>query len=402
MSNISLNYDVQPEAGRVLLALDSNDLPPGRFKFSISFTYNSNQLKYETISVPGSYSISSSSSSDGITGTATITGSLAPSSSPFLSLIFEGSGTGTLGVTINDLTINDSPANFAQPGQVDFDLSAPQPDPTPIPQPDPIPDPIPDPEPDPLPDPGGDYDTNPLDFLTAVYVAAFNRAPEHEGLKYWWGQLQSALREGMPEPDAYKWVAHHMYWSGAQHGEQGTTLPNAEYVHFLYRTVLGREGDSGGLNYWIKRLDNEEIPRSEFIATFLSSALKPGNSDGEFVRARVEVAKQFASEVVSGEDAIKRGLTESLGDVLEGVVDAETAKIAVTELWSKVLAYNSEVHTDTHAEWDANDTEAFLLSEPSPAPYDDEAPSEDLLSLVEQGVNISLIGATTESDASLL
>lgn len=79
----------------------------------------------------------------------------------------------------------------------------------------------------------------------------------------------------MLEPDAFKLLAHHMYWAGAQGGEQGTDLPNADYVDFVYQTVLGREGEASGVAYWVKELDDGSVARSEFIAVFLTSALSP-------------------------------------------------------------------------------------------------------------------------------
>lgn len=178
-----------------------------------------------------------------------------------------------------------------------------------------------------------------LDFLVGVYVAAFNRAPEHDGLSYWAGKLKDSLESGQSEPDAYKAVTRDMYWSGEQHGEAGTDLNNADYVTFLYQTVLGREPETAGYNHWLNELDSGASPRNEFLTVFLTSALEPGNGDGLYVQARVEVAKYAAQAHISG-----AGSTIDLAGVLAGVTNAEDAEAAIREI---VIAYGTIGETET-------------------------------------------------------
>lgn len=136
------------------------------------------------------------------------------------------------------------------------------------------------------------------EFLIGIYVAAFNRAPEHEGLKYWAGDLARHLGNGMSEPDAMKEMAKAMYFSGAQNGESGTALSHAAYVHFVYDTVLGRSPDTAGARYWTDKLYSG-ADRSEFLAVFLSSALSAAG-DGDYVKGRIAVAEFAAQAHVSG------------------------------------------------------------------------------------------------------
>ncbi|MBU4612637.1 DUF4214 domain-containing protein [Achromobacter sp. GG226] len=136
------------------------------------------------------------------------------------------------------------------------------------------------------------------EFLIGIYVAAFNRAPEHEGLKYWAGDLARHLSNGMSEQDAMKEMAKGMYFSGAQNGESGTGLGHAAYVHFVYDTVLGRAPDAAGARYWTDKL-YDGANRSEFLAVFLNSALSAAG-DGDYVKGRIAVAEFLAQAHVSG------------------------------------------------------------------------------------------------------
>ncbi|MBU4610473.1 DUF4214 domain-containing protein [Achromobacter sp. GG226] len=167
------------------------------------------------------------------------------------------------------------------------------------------------------------------DLLTAVYVAAFLRAPEHDGLNYWAGDLANALTH-LPDADAVKKVAASMYFSGAAHGEAGTDLDNSAYVHHLYQGVLGRQAEASGHAYWTQYLDAGGS-RSEFIAVFLASALA-AQGDSDYVLARVAVARYAAQASVSGKGAAPIDLVA----VLDGVTDTASAHAAIVTMQAGV------------------------------------------------------------------
>lgn len=133
MSNVSFNQQVQTEKGRLAVELTSADLPAGNFSLFIKFTYSFDLLSYKTIDVPGASSLSISGTSNGVIGTVTITGSIAPSSPQFATLVFEGSGKGIFDLDITQFTIGGTAAIFADPASIAFDLpenpSVPDPDP---------------------------------------------------------------------------------------------------------------------------------------------------------------------------------------------------------------------------------------------------------------------------------
>src|SRR5690606_23442650 len=122
--------------------------------------------------------------------------------------------------------------------------------------------------------------------------------------------------------------ARDMYWSGEQNGEAGTTLSNYDYAAYLYESVLGRQPDANGLDYWFGQLESLNLGRNEFISVFLSSALAPGNGDGDYVRARVEVAKFVSQEYLSGPN----GPGIDLVAILDGVTNAAQAQAVINGL----------------------------------------------------------------------
>src|SRR5690606_34006407 len=169
-----------------------------------------------------------------------------------------------------------------------------------------------------------------LDFLVGMYVSAFGRAPEHEGLAYWAGQLADDLNQGWPPDDARKAVASLMYASGAANGEAQAHLDDAAYVNHLYASMLNREPDARGAAYWTKHL-REGGERSEFIAVMLASALE-STGDDAYLAARITVAKYVAQEAISGD-------TEAmdLAAVLAGVYNGATAWRAIVDLDAALL-----------------------------------------------------------------
>ncbi|MBU4610300.1 DUF4214 domain-containing protein [Achromobacter sp. GG226] len=163
------------------------------------------------------------------------------------------------------------------------------------------------------------------EFLIGIYVAAFDRAPEHTGLAYWANDLATLLANGMSEPDAMKQMAKAMYVAGAENGENGTSLDHAAYVRFVYDTVLGREPDVGGATYWTEQLQ-AGADRSTFIAPFLTSALAAAG-DSSYVSARIAVAEYAAQAHVSGP-----GKSVDLVKVLSEVSTTGDAYLAIQAL----------------------------------------------------------------------
>ncbi len=162
------------------------------------------------------------------------------------------------------------------------------------------------------------------EFLVGVYVAAFDRAPDHGGLTYWSGELAQRLKSGMNEADAFKQVAAVIHGTGSAR-ERGDFESHADYVDYIYDTVLDRDPDPAGLAHWTQALASG-MSRSDLIVSFVTSGMR-GTGDGELIKARILVAEYAAQAHVSG-----TGRTIDLAEFLDDVDDLDDALREIGEL----------------------------------------------------------------------
>ncbi|PWE55436.1 hypothetical protein DEM27_15380 [Metarhizobium album] len=109
-----------------------------------------------------------------------------------------------------------------------------------------------------------------------IYQAAFDRTPDTAGLSYW----IKAMDAGATLDD----VAAGFMSSAEFNGLYGTNPNNREFVDRLYDNVLGREGDSGGIAYWVGQLE-AGYSRAHLLAGFAESTenvagVAPAIADG--------------------------------------------------------------------------------------------------------------------------
>lgn len=159
-----------------------------------------------------------------------------------------------------------------------------------------------------------------LDFLVSMYIAAFSRAPEFEGLQYWAGDMVKIKQSGYNQDETFSFIGKSMYAAGERNGEGGTDLANEQYVTYAYNNALGRDPDAEGYAYWINELNTGIIERGNFLTTFLRG-VEQGNRDDKFLDARVAVGSFAAQEHVSGGGAKHIDLRA----IVNGVQDNATA-----------------------------------------------------------------------------
>jgi len=96
-----------------------------------------------------------------------------------------------------------------------------------------------------------------------LYRAAFDRAPDLEGVGFWISQLDRGL--------SLQQVASAFIGSAEFHGLYGSAPGDAQFVELLYRNVLHRGPDNSGYEFWLARLD-DGIGREQVLAEFSESA----------------------------------------------------------------------------------------------------------------------------------
>lgn len=96
-----------------------------------------------------------------------------------------------------------------------------------------------------------------------LYQAAFNRTPDLGGLGFW----IEAMDRGTSLVD----MANTIMTSEEFIGMYGQSISNADLVARFYYNVLQRQGDAGGLRYWIDVLDRKAGSRADVLAAFSES-----------------------------------------------------------------------------------------------------------------------------------
>lgn len=104
-----------------------------------------------------------------------------------------------------------------------------------------------------------------------IYQAAFDRAPDLGGLGFWIGKMDG----GMSVTE----VAANFVASAEFQNTYGT-LNNNQFAAQLYRNVLHRESDAGGLAFWTEALDQHRLSMPEVLANFSESNENQANLIG--------------------------------------------------------------------------------------------------------------------------
>lgn len=98
--------------------------------------------------------------------------------------------------------------------------------------------------------------------VTRLYRAYFLRNPDHGGFTYWMN------RRGDGRTIA---SISHSFATSSEFTNRYGSLSNSAFVDRVYRNVLGRPADSGGLAYWTGRLA-AGVPRGQVMASFSQSS----------------------------------------------------------------------------------------------------------------------------------
>lgn len=96
-------------------------------------------------------------------------------------------------------------------------------------------------------------------FIERLYLNILGRQPDSGGAAYWLDSIQST---------SATFVAFAFFNSPEF---QAQTLSDSEFISVIYNTLLGREADEGGLNFWLG-LINEGLLREFVLYSFFQSA----------------------------------------------------------------------------------------------------------------------------------
>ena len=97
-----------------------------------------------------------------------------------------------------------------------------------------------------------------------LYNASFKRLPDPDGLAYWIDNFSSGR-------NTIRIVASSFLGSAEFAERYGDNVSDSTYVNTLYKNVLGRDADTGGLNYWLGQLNSGAETRYEVLLGFAES-----------------------------------------------------------------------------------------------------------------------------------
>lgn len=97
-----------------------------------------------------------------------------------------------------------------------------------------------------------------------LYRAAFDRAPDQDGLGYW----INAVEKGTTMQE----VVQNFMASSEFLDLYGVQPSNTQLVTRLYENILDRAPESAGLAFWVEKLDLEQVTLADVLAVFSESA----------------------------------------------------------------------------------------------------------------------------------
>ena len=97
-----------------------------------------------------------------------------------------------------------------------------------------------------------------------LYRAAFDRAPDKEGVGYWIKMMDAGV--------TLEQVAAGFTGSDEFKSLYGANASDAQFVGLLYNNVLHRSAEGAGYDYWMKALTELHSPREQVLAFFSESA----------------------------------------------------------------------------------------------------------------------------------
>ena len=180
--------------------------------------------------------------------------------------------------------------------------------------------------------------------ITQVYVSTFNRAPDAEGLEYWY---ESGLE--------IEEIASSFFDQEETKEMYPTTMDNQTFVTTIYDNVFNHDPDSAGLEYWTGELDNGNISRANMILAIGNGAT---STDEDILDNKTEVGIYYAGRGLNGV-TLATEVMDGIDETTESVTTAKTSINSITN-------FDLTVDTDTIKHSFLDDTmqgESFSLTQ---------------------------------------
>lgn len=117
--------------------------------------------------------------------------------------------------------------------------------------------------------------------VAKLYVAFFGRAPDTVGLDYWVNKSGLDL-EGITKS----------FFEQKETIDKYGNLDSSAFITEIYKNVLNREPDAGGLAYWVGELGNGNVSKDQMILAIINGAQ---NDDVKLLEHKADVGIYFAA-----------------------------------------------------------------------------------------------------------
>jgi hypothetical protein len=168
--------------------------------------------------------------------------------------------------------------------------------------------------------------------VARLYLAAFNRIPDADGLDFW----LTVHRNGATDSQ----IADIFTRSAEFETKYGPNVSTSDFIDLLYNNVLGRTADAGGKQYWINFL-NHGMTRGDVVNSFAQSAEHQSKTASKVLTTLAYTA--MADRVPT--DAELAATPESLEQILLKASEAAGAPPAVTS--KPAIAYSNAIFSES-------------------------------------------------------
>jgi len=201
------------------------------------------------------------------------------------------------------------------------------------------------------PDGEGPADSPAKDMLQGIsdlYVAYFNRAPDVDGLMYWFREVMNGST----------WTLPTIAQSFTDQAEYRETYPpglsNREFISAIYQNLFDRAPDAAGWDYWENDL-NHGVPRDVFIYSIIQGAYAPSGSatDRALLNNKHDVSLYYSEQLATSEEAFdETSIDQLLNRVTDDAQTVVKAEAVIDYVIDNTVTLTGLI-TDTPAAWEA-------------------------------------------------
>lgn len=145
------------------------------------------------------------------------------------------------------------------------------------------------------------------DKISGLYIAFYDRAADYDGLNYWAKEAKKISEDKALKEIAYGFASHPKF------KELYGNLDDKSFVEAIYKNVLGKQGDSSGISFWLTNLLNHNMTRDQMVANFVSSALTTDINQTNITDEEKKIA-QDRQDLLENKVKIANKFTNSLKD----------------------------------------------------------------------------------------